>query len=71
MYTSSFLQVQEDTWKVFLGDFGLSQVISETNIIGTKTMLAGSPGFQSPEQLRNESTGLPSQGRTQGGALGA
>lgn len=23
-------------------------------------MLAGSPGFQSPEQLKNESTGLPS-----------
>ena len=34
--------------------------MSATSIIGTKTMLAGSPGFQSPEQLRGESTGLPS-----------
>ena len=44
---------------MFLGDLGLSQVIAHTNIMGT--MLAGSPGFQSPEQLRNESDiGLPS-----------
>lgn len=34
--------------------------MSGTNVVGTKTMLAGSPGFQSPEQLRNESLGLPS-----------
>ena len=34
--------------------------MSSTNVIGTRTMLAGSPGFQSPEQLKNESTGLPS-----------
>ena len=54
------LQVESGSWKVFLGDFGLSQTMSGTNIIGTKTTLAGSPGFQSPEQLRNESTGLPS-----------
>lgn len=47
-------------WKVLLGDFGLCQVISETNVIGTRTMLAGSSGFQSPEQLRNESIGIPS-----------
>ena len=42
------------------GDFGLSQIMTGTNIIGTKTMLAGSPGYQSPEQLKNESTGIPS-----------
>ena len=47
-------------WKVLLGDFGLFQVISETNAIGTRTMLAGSPGFQSPEQLTGESIGIPS-----------
>ena len=35
-------------------------MMSETNVVGTKTMLAGSPGFQPPEQLRNESLGLPS-----------
>ena len=34
--------------------------MSGTNVIGTKTMLAGSPGFQSPKQLRNESVGMPS-----------
>ena len=45
-------------WKVYLGDFGLSQIMSETNVIGTKTMLAGSPGFQSPEQLKGECIGI-------------
>lgn len=29
-------------------------------IVGTKTMLAGSPGFQPPEQLRNDSLDVPS-----------
>ena len=28
--------------------------------VGTKTMLAGSPGFQPPEQLRAESVGIES-----------
>lgn len=28
--------------------------------VGTKTMLAGTPGFQSPEQLKAESVGIPS-----------
>ena len=32
-------------------------MMSATNIIGTETMLAGSPG---PEQVRNESVGPPS-----------
>ena len=41
------------------GDFGICQMMSVTNIIGTKTMLAGSPGFQSPEQVRNETVGPP------------
>ena len=45
---------------MFLGDFGLCQMMSATNIIGIKTMLAGSPGFQWPEQLRNESVDVPS-----------
>ena len=32
-----------------------------TNIVGgTKTMLAGSPGYQAPEQLQNKGLGLPS-----------
>ena len=34
--------------------------MSGTNVVGTKTMLAGSPGFQPPEQLKSESVGLPS-----------
>ena len=33
--------------------------MSATTTVGTKTMLAGSPGFQSPEQLRSEGLGLP------------
>lgn len=51
--------IEKGSLKVFLGDFGLSQIMSGTNVIGTRTMLAGSPGFQSPEQLKNDSIGLP------------
>ena len=40
-----------------LTDFGLARIISQTNSIGTRTMMAGSPGFQPPEQLRSESVG--------------
>ena len=57
---SLFFQVEEKSQRVYVGDFGLSQIVSGTTRIGTKTMLAGSPGFQSPEQLRGESIGLPS-----------
>ena len=57
---SLFSQVEEKSQRVYVGDFGLSQIMSGTTRIGTKTMLAGSPGFQSPEQLRGESIGLPS-----------
>ena len=37
-------------------------MMSATNSIGMKTMLAGSPGYQSPDhqQLRNVSMGVPS-----------
>jgi len=34
--------------------------MSGTNIVGTKTMMAGTPGYQPPEQLRNENVGLSS-----------
>ena len=51
--------MEQSSWKVFLADFGLCRVMSTTSVVGTKTMLAGSPGFQSPEQLRNENLGLP------------
>ena len=43
-----------------LTDFGLARFIGHTASLGTRTMLAGSPGYQSPEQLRAESTGPPS-----------
>ena len=36
---------------IFLADFGLSQVITTKRAFGTKTMMSGTPGFQSPEQL--------------------
>jgi serine/threonine protein kinase len=53
-------QVDLLTLHTVLTDFGLSRMMSQSYAIGTKTMLAGSPGFQSPEQLRSESTGPPS-----------
>ena len=43
--------------------------MSGTNVVGTKTMLAGSPGFQPPEQLKSESVGLPSDINAIGAAL--
>ena len=48
------------TLHTILTDFGLARLMSQTSSIGTKTTLTGSPGFQSPEQLRSESTGTPS-----------
>lgn len=54
------MQVDTLTWHTILTDFGLAQLMSQTSAMGTRTMLAGSPGFQSPEQLRSESTGPPS-----------
>ena len=40
-----------------LTDFGLCRAINNSTIIGTRTMMTGSPGFQAPEQLRAESLG--------------
>ena len=48
------------TLHTILTDFGLARMMSQTTSIGTRTMLAGSPGYQSPEQLRSESCGTPS-----------
>lgn len=46
--------------KATLTDFGLSRVMSGTTIIGTRTMTAGTPGYQAPEQLKAESIGVHS-----------
>ena len=35
-------------------------MMTGTSIIGTRTMMAGTPGFQSPEQLRAEEVGIAS-----------
>ncbi len=48
------------TIKATLTDFGLSRVMSGSAVISTKTMLAGMPGYQAPEQLRAESVGVHS-----------
>ncbi len=48
------------TLHTVLTDFGLARFMSHTSAMGTRTMLAGSPGYQSPEQLRTESIGPPS-----------
>ena len=47
------------TLHTVLTDFDLARFIGHTASLGTRTMLAGSPGYQSPEQLRAESTGPP------------
>lgn len=51
---SSMVQVDSLTMHATLTDFGLAKAMSA---VGTRTMLAGSPGYQAPEQLRAESLG--------------
>jgi len=43
---------------VFLADFGLGHAITNTQGAGTDTMMAGTPGFQAPEQLKGEGIGI-------------
>ncbi len=43
--------------------------MSNTTVMSTKTMLAGTPGYQSPEQLKGESLGPPSDVYAYGGVL--
>jgi serine/threonine protein kinase len=51
--------VDTATLHAVITDFGLARIMSQTTSIGTRTrtMKAGSPGFQPPEQLRSESVG--------------
>ena len=43
--------------------------MTNTMAVGTKSMLAGTPGFQSPDQLKAESVGIPSDVYAFGGVL--
>ena len=63
------MQVDHMTRKAVLTDFGLARRMSQTTSVGTRTMLAGTPGFQSPEQLRSESIGPPSDVYAFGGVM--
>jgi len=47
-------QVQTVDQHVYLADFGLARVLSTTEMLGTRTLQAGTPGFQAPEQLKAE-----------------
>ena len=46
--------MEDHTLHVFIADFGLGKVMTATRVFGTATKLAGTPGFQSPEQLKGE-----------------
>ena len=59
--------MEQQDHHVYLADFGLSRVSAAT--VGSKTMTAGSPGFQSSEQLRAESVGPASDVYAFGGVL--
>ena len=37
---------------VYLADFGLAKVLTESGTMTSSTMMAGTPGFQAPEQLK-------------------
>lgn len=49
-----FVQVEDHSTRTSLADFGLARVITCSQALGTKTMQLGTPGFQAPEQLKNE-----------------
>ena len=53
-FGNSNFYVEDGTLHVFLADFGLGKVVTGTRIFGLSTMQPGTPGFQSPEQLRGE-----------------
>ena len=63
------VQVEDHTLHVFLADFGLGKIMTTTRIFGTATMSAGTPGFQSPEQLKGEGLGTSSDVYAMGGVL--
>ena len=46
--------MENGTYHAFVANFGLARAISATRAIGTHTMLSGTPGFQAPEQLKQE-----------------
>lgn len=52
------MQIEDVTLKVTLTDFGLARVMTRTCQAGTRTMLAGSPGYQPPEQLKADRIGI-------------
>ena len=45
---------------MFLADFGLGKVMTAIRVMGTATKMAGTPGFQSPEQLKGETMSVSS-----------
>jgi serine/threonine-protein kinase len=47
--------VEDHTMHVFLADFGLSKMFSDSDMAGSTTMRCGTPGFQAPEQLEGRS----------------
>lgn len=52
-----------------LTDFGLAKVMTNTAQVGTRTMLAGTPGFQPAEQLRAQYVGIECDVYAFGGVL--
>ena len=53
------MQVEKNTYHVYLADFGLSKIISTLGA-GRTTMRAGTPAFQPPEQIKGELCGVGS-----------
>lgn len=45
------LQIEEETGHVFLADFGLGRLLSQSRVFGTATNVTGTPGFQAPEKM--------------------
>ena len=39
---------------MYLADFGLAKVLTESGNTTSSTLMGGTPGFQAPEQLKGE-----------------
>lgn len=62
------VQVEDKTFHVFVAGFGLGKV-KNTQVFATATMKAGTPKFQSPEQLKGESLATSTDTYALGGVL--
>ena len=61
--------MENTTLHTFLADFGLARILTSSGNIGSKTMKCGTPGFQSPEQLKGNNISCKADMYALGGVI--